>query len=374
MSTQQKTKVKRRLNPAVYSLLTGILFIVIGYMWLKVVDILIDIDGFGLGPIIHLLPYAGYATIGLGIVLIFINLIRMVISKPVVKETVTVKKKNVDPNLIQETSKFEKKLIRGLIFDLDGTLLNTLEDLATSGNTVLSALGYKTANLETYRLGLGRGLRNLMAAVLPPDSTDDQIDEAYKGMVDYYGQNYNVKTRPYEGIVDMLTQLNKRGYLMAVISNKKDEFTKELVKLHFPNIIFVDALGDHPDTPRKPDPALVQLISSKMMLPTSSIAMIGDSEVDIQTAKNTSMISIAVGWGYRSIKELRRAKPDLIVLTPSELVMELDVINQKDVLESQGVYEENELELEEVHQLEVQNAQDLQEPYVSEDTDEYIEV
>lgn len=374
MSTQQKTKVKRRLNPAVYSLLTGILFIVIGYMWLKVVDILIDIDGFGLGSIIHLLPYAGYATIGLGIVLIFINLIRMVISKPVVKETVTVKKKNVDPNLIQETSKFEKKLIRGLIFDLDGTLLNTLEDLATSGNTVLSALGYKTANLETYRLGLGRGLRNLMAAVLPPDSNDEQIDEAYKGMVDYYGQNYNVKTRPYEGIVDMLTQLNKRGYLMAVISNKKDEFTKELVKLHFPNIIFVDAIGDHPDTPRKPDPALVQLISSKMMLPTSSIAMIGDSEVDIQTAKNTSMISIAVGWGYRSIKELRRAKPDLIVLTPSELVMELDVINQKDVLESQGVYEENELELEEVHQLEVQNAQDLQEPYVSEDTDEYIEV
>lgn len=336
MSTVQKTKIKRRLNPAVYSMLTGVIFIVVGYMWLKVVDILIDIDGFGLGDIIHILPYAGYATIALGAILIFVNLIRMVISKPVVKEQVSIqtKKKNVDPRLIHETSKFEKKYIKGLVFDLDGTLLNTIEDLADAGNSVLNQMGFKTASLDVYQAGLGNGLRNLMKSVLPPETSEDIIDLAHQEMLKTYNQNYMNKTKPYEGVEEMLEQLFKRGYLLSVVSNKKDEFTQALVKKHFPNVLFVDVIGERSDFPRKPDPALPRLISDKMMLPVTQLAMIGDSEVDIQTAHNANMFSFAVTWGYRNQEELQLLEPDVIIEIPSELVMQLDMINTKEIIDN----------------------------------------
>lgn len=349
MSVKQSTKVRRRLNPAVYSMLTGILFIVIGVMWLGVVDILIDIDGFGLGDVIHLLPYAGYATIALGVVMIFINLIRMVVSKPVVKETVVVKKKGQNPKAIQEVSKFEKKYIKGLIFDLDGTLLNTLEDLAESGNQVLQKHGLKTGSLETYRLGLGNGMRNLMKAVLPPEANESDLNTIHKEFLETYKLNYMNKTKPFEGIHDMLVQLSKRGYLMAVVSNKQDAFTKSLIKKHFPDILFVDVIGEGSTYPRKPDPILAKLIAEKMMLPVAQLALIGDSEVDFLTAKNAGMISFGVTWGYRSPKELIGNEPDTFIQTPAELVMQLDTLNQRDDLHE---IPQDHLEIEQIQQIE----------------------
>ena len=367
MSVNQRTKVKRRLNPAVYSMLTGLIFIIIGVMWLGVVDLLIDIEGFGLGDVIYLLPYAGYAVIGLGIVMIFVNLIRMVVSKPVVKETVVVKKKGQDPKTIQEVSKFEKKYIKGLIFDLDGTLLNTLEDLANAGNFVLKAKGFKTANLETYRLGLGNGLRNLMKSVLPPETQEQVIDDVTREMIQYYSEHSMVKTRPFEGVNDMLIQLSKRGYLMAVVSNKKDDLTKTLVKHYFPNVLFVDCIGEGSTYPRKPDPTIIKYLSDRMMLPMNQMALVGDSEVDFQTAKNANMISFGVMWGYRSPKELVGNEPNTFIQTPNELVMNLDMMNQ------QESYDDS-LELtQELSALNVNELETVQEHDLF-DTDEYDEV
>lgn len=325
--TQQSTRVRRKLNPAVYTLLTGILFIVIGFLWNRAIDILIDIEGFGLGDVIYVLPYVGYATMALGAVLIFINLIRMVITKPVVKEVVPVRKKVVDPQQIKETSKFEKKFIKGLIFDLDGTLLHTLDDLVDAGNNVLATLGYPIQDSELFRLSLGNGLRNLMKNVMPPEANTEEVDIAYKNMVSMYEQNYMNKTRPYQGIKEMFDQLTQRGYLMAVVSNKKDEFTKALVKTNFPDVLFVDVIGEKENVPRKPDPELARLISDEMMLPVNQLAMIGDSEVDITWAKNSNMYSFAVTWGYRNEQELEQYYPNVFVNFPQEVVMELDILN-----------------------------------------------
>ena len=325
--TENTTTTRKRLNPAVYSLLTGVVFIIIGFLWNQVVDILIDIEGFGLGDIIYLLPYAGYAVIGLGVLLIFVNIIRMVITKPVVKEVVPVKKKVVNPEEIKETSKFEKKFVKGLIFDLDGTLLHTLDDLADAGNNVLATLGYPIQDAELFRISLGNGLRNLMKNVLPPEVSEEEVDKAYQGMVQMYAQNYMNKTKAYPGIQEMIEQLAKRGYLMAVVSNKKDEFTKELVKVNFPDVLFVDVIGDQVGVQRKPDPSLARVVSDKMMLPTNQIAMIGDSEVDIMWAKNANMYSFAVTWGYRTEEELKPVHPNVFVTSPQEVVMKLDMIN-----------------------------------------------
>lgn len=327
MTKTQTTKVKRRLNPAIYSMLTGGLFIGIGFLWIKVIDVLIDIDGFGLGDIIYSLPIAGYATIILGVVLIFISLILLVITKPVVKETVIVKKKAQDLSQIKEKSKFEKKYVKGLIFDLDGTLLDTIDDLVDSGNHVLATLGYPLQDKTLFRNSLGIGLRNLMKGVLPADVSEEEIDQAYEGMIATYNQNYMNKTKPFQGIHEMLQQLSKRGYLLAVVSNKKDEFTKNLVKQNFPDILFVDVLGEHADYPRKPDPHLARVISDKMMLPVNQIAVIGDSEIDIQWAKNSNMFSFAVTWGYRSEAILQNQFPNELVHSPQEVVMALDILN-----------------------------------------------
>lgn len=323
----QTTRTKRRLNPAVYSLLTGLLFIGIGFLWNYVVDILIDIEGFGLGDVIYKLPYVGYATIGLGIFLIFVNLIRMIITKPVVKEEVVVRKKAVNPNEIKEVSKFEKKFVKGLIFDLDGTLLHTLDDIVDAGNNVLATMGYPLQDSETFRISLGQGIRNLMKNVLPPEASETEVDEAFHNMVTMYEQNFMNKTRPYQGIDEMFEQLTQRGYLMAVVSNKKDEFTKELIKTYFPNVLFVDVFGEQENTPRKPDPSLARVISDQMMLPINQIAMIGDSEIDIAWAKNSNMYSFAVTWGYRSEEELASHYPNVIVNSPLEVVMKLDILN-----------------------------------------------
>lgn len=354
MSKNKTTRVRRRLNPAVYTLITGVIFVAVGFLWIKVVDILIAIDGFGLGEVVKLLPYAGYATIALGALLIFVNLIRMVISKPVVSETVPVKRKKTDPSDIHETSKFEKKYIKGLILDLDGTLLHTLEDLTEAANNVLLTRGYKAVSSDLVRMSLGNGIKNLMRQIMPADAEESEVDEAYQDMVMTYAQNYMNKTRPYEGINDMLQQLTKRGYLMAVISNKKDEFVQQLVKKHFPDILFVDVIGERSDYPRKPDPKLARMIADKMMLPLTQLAIVGDSEVDIQTAKNSKMYSYAVTWGYRSQEDLELAQPDVFINTPAELVMQLDMMNTQELIEN-----EPEQSLEETKVLKIEDSSKL---------------
>lgn len=355
---QKQTKTVRRLNPAVYGFLMGILFIFIGIFWILVVNLLIDIDGFGFGPIVNYLPIAGYVTIGLGLLLIFINIVRITMVKPIVKEEVQVAQKGVDPRYVVQSNRFEKKHIKGIILDLDGTLLDTLDDLTNAGNKALEANGFKSQTRENFRKGLGNGMYNLIKYQLPKDTDPAIIEKVFKQFVENYNENYNDQTKPYDGIKEMLEQLSKRGYLLAVISNKKQEFTRKLIKEHFGDILFVDVIGDKEGQPRKPDRSIADRIARKMILENEQLVIVGDSEVDIKTAKNAGMHSFAVTWGFRDKKQLKALKPDYLIYSPAGLVMELDQLNQQETFKQQAIYNTDEiyriteLELEDIELLE----------------------
>lgn len=325
-------KVKKRLNKGVYGVLTGILFVVIGIIWLFPIQLLIDIQGFGLGSIVNVLPYVGYLCIIFGIFWFVINALKLSRGQLTVVDKTP--KKNVDVSaVVNETSSFEKKHIKGIVFDLDGTLLDTLEDLADAGNTVLKNHQFPVKSLVDYKNGLGNGLKRLMESLVPTGLSNEEIGAITLEMIDVYEQNYNHKTQSYPGVLGMLNDLNRRGYLLAVVSNKKDKFAKALIKEHFPEIPFVEVIGEHPDIPKKPDPTSLQYIASLMMLDPSELVMIGDSEVDVSTANNVGCLSISVDWGFRSIDLLRKTNTDYIISYPSELVLMMDEINRKDEFE-----------------------------------------
>lgn len=344
-TSQPLTKIKRRINSGFYGILTGILFILIGILWNKVVEILIEIQGFGLGEIVNQLPKVGIAVIVFGIVWIVINLVKLFLGQLVYQEKVPKKKDTaVDLQQIsQEVSQFEKKHIKGIVFDLDGTLLDTIEDLADAGNQALVNYQLPTQTVEVFRQSVGNGVFNLMRKVAPSDLSDEEITLLYQEMNKQYGLVYANKTKAYEGVYEMISDLNRRGYLLAVVSNKKDEFTKALVKMHFPDIPFVDVVGETTDMPRKPNPQVMEYIAGLMMLDKSELVMVGDSEVDVETAVNSGCLSISVDWGFRPVSVLKETWTDYIVSMPSELVLIMDEVNRRDEFD---IYSKNQKEKE----------------------------
>lgn len=339
MSKKNKVKTRRRINPSIYGLFTGIMLAAIGFGWIHVTNLLNDIDGFGLGEMVRFLPHIGVGVIAFGVVVFLISIYQTFTKQLIVKETVQGRKKNKQAPEI-ELSTFEKKHIKGLVFDLDGTLLNTIEDLADSGNYVLQKRGYTIRSIGFFEKALGNGIFNLVKRVLPENVSEQIVSDAYKEFLEVYGQRYMMKTKPYDGIAEMFNELVKRGYLLAVVTNKRNEFAVNLIKQHFGDIVFVDVIGENENAPKKPDPSLLQLVAEEMMISTNQLAMIGDSEVDMQTAHNVNALAIAVGWGFRDEHTLRRANPDYLVELPSEIVMLLDEINKRDVLERPSQIEE----------------------------------
>lgn len=339
MSKKNKMKTRRRINPSIYGLFTGIMLAIVGFGWIHVTNLLNDINGFGLGPMVKFLPYVGVGVIALGVVVFLISIYQTFTKQFIVKETIQSSKKNKQALEI-ELSTFEKKHIQGLVFDLDGTLLNTIEDLADSGNYVLQKRGYTIRSIGYCEKALGNGIYNFVKRLLPENVSEQIVTEVYQEFLEVYAQRYMMKTKPYEGIVEMFQELVKRGYLLAVVTNKRNEFAVNLIKQHFSNIVFVDVIGEQENAPKKPDPSLLQLVAHEMMISTNQLAMIGDSEVDIQTAHNVNALAIAVNWGFRDEHTLRRENPDYLVELPSEIVMLLDEINKRDILERPSKVEE----------------------------------
>lgn len=209
-----------------------------------------------------------------------------------------------------------------LIFDLDGTLLNTLDDLRDSTNYALKQFGFPEKTTEEIRQAVGNGLKMLITRVLPVGSKASKIDEALHFMKAHYSENYHNKTVPYNGIIPMLEQLKELGFRMAIVSNKADSVVALLRTLYFDGLISV-AIGESEACARKPAPDMVYAAIEKLESRLEDAIYIGDSEVDIQTAGNANIPCASVGWGFRSEEALRSAGALQIYKTPEELTAAL---------------------------------------------------
>jgi phosphoglycolate phosphatase len=210
---------------------------------------------------------------------------------------------------------------RAVVFDLDGTLLDTLEDIADSVNAVLSRYNFPIHDVESYRYLVGDGLPTLIARVLPQESRiDDTIKECVQEFRKEYGRKWNVKTKLYDGVAEMLDALAVRHLKMAVLSNKPDDFTKKCVAEFLSRWTFEIVLGLHSGIPPKPDPAGAHQVAEYLGISPSQILYVGDSAIDMKTAIAAGMYPLGVLWGFRTRKELADNGARVLVERPQEIL------------------------------------------------------
>lgn len=207
------------------------------------------------------------------------------------------------------------------IFDLDGTLLNTLEDIANASNRVLARRSYPTHELDAYRHFVGEGVTMLMARAVPAEHQSNRtlIEECVKAFREDYGQNWKVKTKPYEGVVETLRELGKRGLRLAVLSNKPDDSTQECVTEFLPTIRFDVVLGQREGIPPKPDPLGALQIAEHLNVAPERIIYVGDTSIDMKTAITAGMFAVGVLWGFRSRAELESAGARVLIKRPQDI-------------------------------------------------------
>lgn len=226
------------------------------------------------------------------------------------------------PFLLQKASRYAggvMKTYEAVIFDLDGTLLDTLEDLANSVNWALSRQGVPHRTLEEVRSFVGNGVRNLMIRALPGGESHPYFEEAFADFRSHYAEHCRDNTRPYPHIMDVVHLLAEKGCRLAVVSNKSDAEVRQLCKEHFGGVIPL-AVGERPGIRRKPEPDSVLATLEQMGVSRAGAVYVGDSEVDVATARNAGVACIAVTWGFRSFAELRAAGAEILIDDPLELV------------------------------------------------------
>jgi len=206
-----------------------------------------------------------------------------------------------------------------IIFDLDGTLLNTLDDLCDSLNAVLLQEGYKTRSLDEVRCFVGNGVRRLVKLSLPDNTDETEVDRITELFRMHYKNNLQNKTRPYDGVIQLLSYLKKSNYKTAIVSNKFDAAVKELSRFYFANLIDV-AIGETAEIKRKPAPDTVFRAIGELNSDIGKAVLVGDSETDALTAKNAGIAFIGVSWGFRSREVLISNGAELIIDTPGELI------------------------------------------------------
>lgn len=211
-----------------------------------------------------------------------------------------------------------KKLV---IFDLDGTLLNTIADLGAAANHALQACGYPTHSLSAYPRFVGSGITKLLERVLPESSrSTENVNALRPHFFEYYSKHMTDATEPYPGIEELLTQLTQRGIKIAVASNKYQEGVTELISHFFPTFEWAAVEGQKDGIPVKPDPSIVFEILAKCPTPKDDVLYVGDSGIDMETARRACVESAGVSWGFRSVAELRDHYADHIVENTVQLL------------------------------------------------------
>ncbi len=207
------------------------------------------------------------------------------------------------------------------IFDLDGTLLNTVEDLGNATNYALEQCGFPIHPIDEYYQMVGRGIYNLFRAAIPSEyATEDNVQRMASYFIPYYDEHKCDFTRPYDGIPEMLRNITGRGVRLAVASNKYQDGAEKLVRHFFGDYEFVKILGQREGQPIKPDPAIVdQILAEVPYISKAETVYVGDSNVDMQTGANAKVRTIGVSWGFRGREELAAYHPSAIIDTPEDL-------------------------------------------------------
>jgi phosphoglycolate phosphatase len=207
------------------------------------------------------------------------------------------------------------------IFDLDGTLLNTLADIADSMNAVLARRGFPVHKTSAYKYLTGDGVRALTEKSLPEAARDEaMIAACIRELRDEYAARWGKKTRPYPGVPELLSALSRRGVRLNILSNKFDEFTKRAAEDFLPGFAFDFVLGAKPDLPSKPDPSGALLIARRLEIDPAQFLYLGDTGVDMLTAVGAGMFPVGALWGFRDEKELQESGAKAIIRSPAELL------------------------------------------------------
>lgn len=205
------------------------------------------------------------------------------------------------------------------IFDLDGTLVNSLADIAEATNYAMRKLGFPEHELSEFNYLVGDGVAKLIERALPKEN-QDKFSEVLKIYNDYYNNHYTVKTYIYDGIENMLNILKEKDFELAVASNKTHEFTENVIAHYFSDELFSAVFGKSEGNPVKPNPAIVDNIIDKLNVSREDTVMIGDTCIDIKTGKNAGIKTIGCLWGFRTIEELVNAGADYIADKPADIV------------------------------------------------------
>lgn len=209
---------------------------------------------------------------------------------------------------------------KAVIFDLDGTLIDSLEDIAINANKVLRQLNCPTHSHEQYKYFVGDGARVLIENAMPKYISKNYLDDALKLFIEFYEQNLHTNTKPYSGIKALLDELVSQNIPLAILSNKPDKFTKLYVETLLPDIPFVVVSGQKESVEKKPHPAGALDIANKFQIEPQDIYFVGDTSTDMKTAKNANMVAVGVSWGFRTVQELQESGADFIITTPNKLL------------------------------------------------------
>jgi len=215
---------------------------------------------------------------------------------------------------------------KAVIFDLDGTLVNSLDDLADSVNLMLEGYGFPTHAVEKYRYFVGNGSKKLMERTLPATKAADAafVEEALAKYKAIYQERLLEKTRPYKGVRELLSALKSRGIPLAVCTNKHNDAALTIVKILFAPDTFAKVLGDRAGFPKKPDPATPLEIAAHLGVKPEEVAYLGDTSVDMETAVRAGFLPVGVLWGFRSAQELVESGAKVLLKEPLELLENVD--------------------------------------------------
>lgn len=211
-------------------------------------------------------------------------------------------------------------MIKGIIFDLDGTTLNTIDDIQNCLNIVLKNNNLPIKTYDEVRINLGQGSRNLIKFSIKEKDNNKLIDKLTKEYLELYKVKYNIKTKPYDGIKELINELKVRNIKLAINTNKPNNIALNIISQHFPGNIFDIIIGSRDSIPNKPDPYSANEIVKFLELNKEDVLYVGDSETDIKTAKNAGLKSVGCLWGFRDLETLKKENTDIIISKPKELL------------------------------------------------------